>query len=561
MSSYIAADLLVDSLVSHGVDRIFCVPGESYLSVLNSLAVKKSIDVITARHESGAGFMALADSKLTGRPGVCFVSRGPGATNASIAIHTAEQDALPLVVFVGQVSRSDLGRRAFQEVDYVRAFSGIAKWVWQVSNADQLGEVLARAFQIAQSPMPGPVVIVLPEDMLEDAVSIDSLIQPLPHPKTGADSSLCELVLKLISKANRPLIIAGQSLNTVTGRQELEKLASLIELPVAVTFRQQDLLANDHPSYAGHMYFNAPKSIISALAESDLIVAIGTRLGDVATQGYTFPSSPVPKHRLIHIHEDPSQLGRNIAAEHVITADPIAFCIQLARMVSDKTPRHTVWRDRVVSIVRKLNEWSPKNATDGVVFGEVAVEMNKQLNKNAIVCLDAGNFSGWVQKHFCFKDERRMVATIAGAMGSGVPSGVAASLRYPDRQVVVVVGDGGFLMTGNELATACQFSAPVKIIVSDNGSFGTIRLHQELRYPGITSATKLSNPNFLLWAKAFGAASFEISSSEHIAPVLRKALAEPGPALIWVKTSLNHISAFTSLGEITERQMKITTSQ
>jgi acetolactate synthase-1/2/3 large subunit len=556
MSEYLAADLLVDSLFGHGVERVFCVPGESYLSVLDSLAVKKSVEVITTRHESGAGFMALADAKLSGRPGVCFVSRGPGATNASIAIHSAQQDALPLVVFVGQVARSDLGRGAFQEIDYVKAWSGIAKWVWQVWDSRQLGEIVARAFQVAASPTPGPVVIVLPEDMLEDVVARETLVPPLPQPRCGADTLLCSEVLKLVEGAARPLIIAGQALNTLEGRAALEKLASQLEVPVAVTFRQQDMLPNDHASYAGHLFFNAPKALVTMLSETDLILAIGTRLGDVATQGYTFPATPVPAQKIIHVHDDPAHLGRNIAVELAINADVAAFCTELLRVAGCDAKRHTAWRDRVAGFVRNLNKWTPKSASDGVVFGEVAIEMERQLADDAIVCLDAGNFSGWVQKHFCFRGERRMVATIAGAMGSGVPSGVAASLRWPERQVVVVVGDGGFMMTGNELATACQYGCPVKIIVSDNGSYGTIRLHQELRYPGRLSATKLANPDFAALARAFGAVGFEVNSADQVASVLKEALAVPGPALICVKTSLDHIAAFTSLGEIAARQKK-----
>jgi acetolactate synthase-1/2/3 large subunit len=556
MNEYLAADLLVDSLGQHGVERVFCVPGESYLSVLNSLAVKQTVEVITARHESGAGFMALADAKLSGRPGVCFVSRGPGATNASIAIHSAQQDALPLVVFVGQVARCDLGRGAFQEVDYVRAWSGIAKWVWQVSDAKQLGEVIARAFQIAASPTPGPVVIALPEDMLEDMVPHASLTPPLPLPQLGVDAELCKQALDMILSAKRPLIIAGQTLNTHKGRAALEALASRLDVPVAVTFRQQDLLPNNHPCYGGHLFFNAPKSLIKMLDEADLLVAIGTRLGDVATQGYTFPSAPVPTQQVIHVHPDPSQLGRNYAVDLAIAADPAGFCSGVVEKISADAPRYTTWRTRVSGFVRELNAWTPKAADDGVVFGEVVVELDKQLADDAMVCLDAGNFSGWVQKHFNFRAERKMVATISGAMGSGVPSGVAASLRYPRRQVVVVVGDGGFMMTGAELATACQYGAPVKIIISDNGSYGTIRLHQETRYPGRISATNLSNPDFAGLARAYGAAGYEITQASEVEPVLRKALAEPGPAVVCVKTSLEHIAAFVSLTDIAKRQKK-----
>lgn len=556
MSDYRAADLLVDALAEHGVERVFCVPGESYLSVLDSFEQKQCLEVITARHEGGAGFMALADAKLSGRPGVCFVSRGPGAMNASIAIHSAQQDALPLIVFVGQVSRTDLGRNAFQEVDYVRAWSGIAKWVWQVWDARQLGEAVARAFQIAASPTPGPVVIALPEDMLDDLVSEAAKVAPLPLPALSVDKALCHEVRQLLAAAKRPLIIAGQVLNTPSGRQAIEAMATALNVPVAVTFRQQDLLPNDHPCYAGHLFFNAPKPLIELLSEADLLIAIGSRLGDVATQGYTFPVAPRPLQKLVHLHPDSAQLGRVYAADIAAVVDPAAFCQEMAVAATSVSTMHGEWRARVSTFVRKLNSWTPKTAQDGVVFGEVVKALDEVLDEDAVVCLDAGNFSGWVQKHLTFRSNRRMVATISGAMGSGVPSGVAASLRDRKRQVVVFVGDGGFMMSGAELATACQFAAPIKIIVSDNGSFGTIRMHQEIHYPGRVSATTLVNPDFVKLAMAHGVDAYQINEASDIANVLPLALASTGPALICVKTSLEQIAAYSSLTDIAERQKK-----
>lgn len=554
MSDYRAADLLVDMLIEQNISRAFCVPGESYLSVLDSFQGTSEIEIIAARHEGGAGFMALADAKLSGKPGVCFVSRGPGAMNASISVHSARQDALPLIMFVGQVARQDLGRQAFQEVDYVTMWSDMAKWVCQVSDATQLEETLRRAFQIAQDPTPGPVVIVLPEDMLEDPVAKLSVNTPTRLARISHDPAVCREVQAAIAKAQRPLIIAGQALNTPEGRAALDALATQYHLPVAVSFRQQDLLANDHPSYAGHLFFNAPKQLTDLLSTSDLILAIGTRLGDVTTQGYQLPTAPHPTQTLIHVYPDSAQLGRVFDTDLAIVADPAAFCQSLAALAPAPLTQHTLWRDKLATASRTMNQWKPKSADDGVVFGEVVTALNDIISDDAIICVDAGNFSGWVQKHLTFQGERRMVSTISGSMGSAVPAGVAASLRYPSRQVVVFVGDGGFMMTGAELATARQYGANLKVIISDNRSYGTIRLHQELHFPDRISATNLSNPNFTTLGNAYGIASHTITLPQHIQKVLEQAFSDSQSALVAVDTSLEHISAFASLTQIAARR-------
>lgn len=555
MSNYRAANLLVDMLIEQNISRAFCVPGESYLSVLDAFEDKPAIEIIAARHEGGAGFMALADAKVSDLPGVCFVSRGPGAMNASIAVHSASQDALPLILFVGQVARNDLGRGAFQEIDYVTMWSDMAKWVCQVNHAEQLEEVLRRAFQIALTPTPGPVVIVLPEDMLEENVKPLSTLGAIKLPCIAHDLNLCRDVKAAIAKAERPLIIAGQALNTVDGRIALESVARKYNIPIALSFRQQDLLANNDPCYAGHLIFNAPKKLTTLLSESDLIVAIGTRLGDVTTQGYQLPQAPQPTQTLIHIYPDGSQLGRIFDTDLAIVADPALFCQSLADLAPVPLTQHMSWRDHIANEVRLLNKWELKTATDGVVFGAVVTALNDIIADDAIICVDAGNFSGWVQKHLSFHGQRRMVSTISGSMGSSVPASVAASLRFPQRQVVVFVGDGGFMMTGAELATARQYGANVKVIISDNGSYGTIRLHQELQFPDRISATNLSNPNFAALGEAYGIPSYHIHEASQIQDVLTKAFSEPGSVLVTVDTSLEYIAAFASLSEIAARRL------
>ncbi len=554
MSNYRAADLLVDILISQNISRVFCVPGESYLTVLDAFTEKPDIEVVTARHEGGAGFMALADAKTNGLPGVCFVSRGPGAMNASIAVHSARQDALPLIMFVGQVSRADLGRNAFQEIDYVSMWQQMAKWVWEVTDANQLEEVILRAFQVAQSTTPGPVVISLPEDMLDEYVFKPSINEQIETPNIGCDTLLAGKAQKLLAQAKKPLVIAGQELNNHEGRVALKAFAEKYRIPVALSFRQQDLFANDHPYYAGHLVFNAPKKLVSILSDADLILAIGTRLGDVTTKGYTFPKAPKPEQDLIHVYPDAFHIGRNFKTTIGIPADPTTFCNHLISMdASANESEKEAWLKHVSSEVKSLYAWEPQTSSDGVVFGNVVNAINKLADKDAIICVDAGNFSSWVQRIFVFNNERRMVSTISGSMGSAIPSAVAASLRFPDRQVIAFVGDGGFMMTGNELATAQQYGANIKVVVSDNKSLATIRLHQELHFPNRVSATNLSNPDFVALGKAHNISSYRITNEECVNSIISQALSEPESALITVDTSIEHIAAFATLSEIIEK--------
>src|SRR5262245_40682189 len=535
-----AADLLIDCLAAHGVDRVFCVPGESYLAVLDALYERNAIETIVARHESGAGFMAVTDGKITGRPGVAFVSRGPGAANAAIAVHVAEQDAVPLVVFIGQVPRHDLGRRAFQEVDYVKTFADMAKSVWMVEDARRLPEVVARAFAAALGPTPGAVAVVLPEDMLEDETDA-AAIEPLTVPRAaaGAHSEVAG-VADRIAKAERPLLVAGGGVAAAAGRAALLAVAEAHALPVAVSFKRQDLFPNTHAHYAGHLGFKIPKSQVALYAQADLVLAVGTRLGEVTTQGYTFPAAPAPRQPLIHVHDDARQLGRVFQTEMPVIADPTLFLEALSCTPAQAPAARAKWIERPHDYVASKQRWSPP--TDGQLdMGAVAGAFDGRIADDAVLITDAGNFAGWLHKHFPFNGRQHLIGSVGGAMGLAMPAAVAAGMRLPGRQVVTWIGDGGMLMTGSELATALQYRVPVKVFVSNNGSYGTIRLHQERAYPGRVHATEITNPDFARWAESFGAKGLAISTIAQAPGVVAEALAHDGPVVVDVKTALDHI--------------------
>lgn len=543
-----AADLLVDCLAAQGADRVFCVPGESYLPVLDALHGHAGIATVTCRHESGAGFMAVADAKLTGRPGLCFVSRGPGATNAAIAVHTAEQDAVPLILFVGQVPRSQLGRGAFQEVDYAKTFTDMAKGVWTLHEPERLPEVLARAFSVALAPTPGPVVVVLPEDLLEEET--EALPgRPLPPPQGAAGQEAAAEVAARLAAAERPLLIAGGGLEGEAGRAALAAAARALALPVVTSFKRQDLFPNEDPLYAGHLGFKIPAAQRELYAEADLVLAVGTRLGEVTSQGYRFPAAPLPAQPLIHVHADPAQLGRVFAAELSLAADPPAFLRALAARAATPPSGREDWIARLHGRVADARPWQPP--ADGLLdMGAVVAALCGRAEEDAIFITDAGNFSGWLHRHFAFNGRHRLLGAVGGAMGFGMPAAVAAGLRHPGRQVITLIGDGGMLMTGGELATALQQGLPVKIFVSDNGSYGTIRMHQERQYPGRPAATDLRNPDFAALAEAYGARGLRLERIEEAPAVVAEALAEPGPVVVSVRTALEHVSAFATLTEL-----------
>jgi len=546
-----AADLLVECLSLQGLDRAFCVPGESYLPVLDALSTSNQVDLVTCRHEGGAGYMAVADAKLTGRPGVAFVSRGPGATNASIAVHTAEQDGVPLLLFIGQVSREDIGRGAFQEIDYQVYFGEVAKWVHTVEDAETLPEVIAAAVRIACTPSKGPIVIVLPEDMLDDYADAEPE-GPQDVMVTLPGEADIAAVAGMIAQAERPLMIVGGEASY--SRDALVRVSQEWSIPVATSFKRQDLFDNNHPHYAGHLGFKIPPAQVEIMGQADLILAVGTRLGDVTTQGYVLPAAPTPDQPLIHIYPDAEVLGQNYETEVGYACDVDAFLEGLAALEAPQPPEpRGDWIGRLNDHVEQLSTWSEdfaNEATDGVDFGHVVEAISSQLDDNAVLITDAGNFSSWLHRHFAFGPRHFLVGAVSGAMGMGVPAAVAAGRRLPGHQIITFVGDGGYMMTGNELATAMQYDVPVKIFISNNRSYGTIRLHQEKAFPDRIAATDLTNPNFAALAEAFGAKGIVIDKVADVAEAVTEAMAFEGPVVVEVRSSLDHISAYTTIDRL-----------
>lgn len=550
-----AAILMVDCLAAQGVDRAFCVPGESYLPLLDALANSQAIDLVTCRHEGGAGFMALSDAKITGRPGVVIVSRGPGATNASIAVHTAEQDAAPLVLLIGQIARADKGRGAFQEVDYTSFFADMAKGVWEVNDPDALPETIARAFNVAQSGTPGPVVISLPEDMLQADSGAD-VIPAMPAAMAKPSASDIDAVMKLLAAASRPLMIAGGAIRDTDARDALRRAAEAHDLPVAVTFKHQDILDNSHGCFAGYLGFKIPRPQVDALAKADLIIAVGTRLTDVSTQNYMLPRAPKPDQPLVHVYPDPAVTGRVFQTTLGLPVDPHAFMELLAAQPPAPVEGRGDWRDGLHKSASDLAVYAPRNAPDGVDFGAVVHELAQHAEPDAVLVTDAGNFSSWVHRHWPWGRKSMLLGSVGGAMGMGMPGAVAAGLRYPGRQVLCFLGDGGVLMTGNELATALDREVSVKVFISNNASYGTIRQHQERDFPGRGAGTGLANPDFAKWAEAFGATGLTIENESDIGDVVSRALEVKGSVVVDVRSSLELISAYTTINKIREAGAK-----
>jgi acetolactate synthase-1/2/3 large subunit len=524
------------------------VPGESYLALLDALA-DAPLQTVVCRHESGAGFMAVAEAKLTGRPGVFMVSRGPGATNGSIAIHVAEQDAVAVVMLVGQVSRRERERGAFQEVDYKRFFGAMTKGVFDLNDAAKTGETMARAFHLAASGVPGPVVVALPEDVLEDNAD-DAVPSPYPVSKPRHGLQDVAVLQGLLDDAERPLCIAGGLMRGSRGTAALARFADAQRVPVAVSWKNQDVFDNRSNLYAGHIGVGASARYRNLLDEADLIVAVGTRLGDIATFNYALPNAPEPKQHLVHIYPDAGPVGRVFRTETGIIADPVPLLEDLGQRARVATSAHEAWISSVNGFVREQSTFAARAVDDGVDFGEVTMAVATLAPADAIVTTDAGNISTWAHRHWPMTPKNTLLGAIAGAMGFGVPAAVAASLEQPERMSIAFVGDGGILMTGQELATAIQYGGKPKIVLSDNASYGTIRLHQERHYPHRVSGTDLVNPDFTQWAKSFGAHAVTIERGDDVNAKVSEALSFDGPAVIHAKTSRESLSAFATLSAL-----------
>jgi acetolactate synthase-1/2/3 large subunit len=528
-----AAQRLIAFLAEQGIDRAFCVPGESYIALLDALHAHSAIDLVTCRSEGGAGFMAVADAKMTGRPGVVLVSRGPGACNAAIAVHTAEQDAVPLILLVGQVEKRDLRRNAFQEIDYARMFGGIAKWVGEASEARQVPELIARGYAMAMQGVPGPVVLSLPEDVLAEPCLAAEVAATMPAPAIPAPADVARLAA-LLRAAERPILLAGHAFDQAGARDALRAFAEAWRLPVAVSFRRQDLFPNDHALYAGDLGLRNPDAQREAFAQADLVLALGTRLTDITTQGWTWPA---PGQRLVHVCAEPRFLGWQFPAALALAADAPALVAAMAAEPPDAPPARAAWTARLREIHLADTAIRAARHADGVAFAEVARRIGDAAAPDAIVTLDAGTFGAPFYRKVAWTPPRRLLAPVSGAMGFGVPAGVAAALRFPGRQVIAAVGDGGALMTGGEFAVAVARGVPLKMILSDNGAYASIRIHQERAHPGRVAGTMLANPDFAAWCAAFGVPVTRIDDAADL-PALDAALAAPGPAAIVVRTSL-----------------------
>ncbi len=529
---------LLSVLQNHGVDRVFLVPGESYLGILDALCDFPGIDVVTCRHESGAGFMAVADARLSGRAGIALVSRGPGATNAAIAVHTAQQDAIPMILIVGQVPRADLRREAFQEIDYRRMYGTIAKWVFEVTDPRQLAEAGFKALRIATSGTPGPVVLVVPEDLQQQQVEQPRWIAHA-HASTIPDEQTLRQVLRKIEAAERPLIVAGGAFEGAGGRAALAALAEAWQIPVALSFRRHDLFSNLHPLYVGELGLANPKLQIDAFRQSDLILALGTRFGDITSQGYSFPDLPCPGQTFVHAYADDHMVGLHFAPDFGLVCDPIALARALTPAAKPDIPRpRSAWTVQLKEIFQAHAAWPQRKAEDGIDFVQVVKAVRAQASADAIVCLDAGTFAAPVYRHFGFVPPQRLMSPLSGTMGYGTPAAIAAQLRFPGRQVICMVGDGGFMMTGNEMIAAVERKLPILFILANNGSYASIRIQQELHYPGRRLGTSLFNPDFEQVARAFGLRAQRIEREDQVASAVASGLAAGGPCFIEVKASL-----------------------
>ena len=546
MAEQTGGELLVQCLVEQGVKRVFCVPGESYLAVLDGLH-GSAVQTVVARQEGGAAMMAEADGKLTGRPGVCFVTRGPGATNASAGVHVAQQDSTPMILFVGQISRGWTGRDAFQEVDYRLMFGGMAKLVEQIEDPARLPEIISRAWHVAMSGRPGPVVLVLPEDMLRDTVDAEparrvEVAEPSPS------AAQMEWFKTLLSQSQRPFVIVGGSRWHSETARALRVLAERWMLPVGCSFRRQQLFDHNHFCYAGDVGLGINPALRKRIEESDLLLLIGGRLSENPAQGFDLLDIPNPDKMLVHVHPGAEELGRIYAPNLAINATPGGF---LARALEVEAPETLNWTHETEAAHQSYLDWSetPPDAPGDATMGAVITHLRDVLKPDAIMTNGAGNYASWLHRFYRFRRYGTQVAPTSGSMGYGLPAAIAAKLRYPDREVVCLAGDGCLQMTIQEMGTAAQEGANVIVIVSDNGMYGTIRMHQEREYPGRVSGTWLRNPSFAPLAEAYGFHGEIVTSDSEFPAAFDRAKSAGRPALIHVVTSSNAIAPGVSLPE------------
>ena len=544
-----AARRLVDTLVMNGVDKVFCVPGESYLAVLDALAdVRDRIEVIVCRHEAGAANMAEAYGKLTGKPGICMVTRGPGATHASIGVHTAHQDSTPMILFVGQIALGDRGRGAFQEVDYREVFGGLAKWATEIESPERTVEVVERAFATALQGRMGPVVVALPENILHDDGG-PAPVRPVTPARSALDPAFVQQVAARLAKAERPLLVLGGSGWSDEATAALSAWAEGLGIPLALSFRRKDLVANDHPAYAGDLGLGVNPRLVERVRASDLVIAIGARLGENPTQGYTLLDRSRTAQTLVHIHPGAEELGRVWAPALSAAADNSLAALALSQIEPGRT-----WHDQAQAAHADFIAFSSPIETVGAVnMSQVIAHLAEALPREAILTNGAGNFAAWLHRFHRHQARRTQLAPTSGAMGYGYPAALGAKAVHPQREVVCIAGDGDFMMSANEMATAAQYGLGVIVVVVDNGTFGTIRMHQEREYPARVIATDLKNPDFVKYAEAFGAFAVRVETTDAFPAALqaaREAAATGQPALIHLVTEAEQIAPGRTISQL-----------
>ncbi len=537
--------ILVDQLAGLGVERVFSVPGESFLAVLDGLH-DGAIANVVCRHEGGAAMMAEADGKLTGRPGIAFVTRGPGATNASAGVHVARQDSTPMILFVGQIARSDRDREAFQEVDYRAMFGPLAKWVAEIDDPARIPEYVGRGFEVAMSGRPGPVVLALPEDVLSARAEAQDLTAPAKRLSPDLSGAAADIMARL-SRAERPLVVVGGPHWSSQAEANLTWFAEAQGLPVAAGFRRQDFMDNRHRIYVGDLNVGINPRLAQRVREADALLVLGSRLGDIETQGYTLLDPAGHGKMLIHVHADADEIGRVYRPELAVTAQAPAMLAALAEL----GPCGTDWSDWSRDARTDYESWLEPQETPGdVKLEQVVTWLSHNLPETAILTNGAGNYAGWLHRYFRFKGYRTQLAPTSGSMGYGFPAAISASLAHPDRVVVCLAGDGCFQMTLNEMSTAMQHGAAPIVIVVNNGRYGTIRMHQEKHFPGRVSGTALANPDFAALARAYGAHGDTVERTEDFAEAFARARSSGRAAVIELRVDEDALSTGQTLSAL-----------
>jgi acetolactate synthase-1/2/3 large subunit len=545
-------EILIDQLAVHGVRHVFCVPGESYLAALDAFH-GSDIKLIVCRHESTAAMMAEAVGKVTGRPGICFVTRGPGATNASAGIHIARQDSSPMIVFVGQIGRHMREREAFQELDYRAVFGTVAKWATEIDDASRIPELVSRAFHTACNGRPGPVVMALPEDMLTDRVVVPdaSAFEPVETWPGLTDMSRLQ---KLLWAAKKPVVLVGGSRWSETACAALARFAERFALPVMTTFRRGHLFDATHGCYAGDLGIGPNPKLLARVKGADLVVLIGGRMSEMPSQSYTLFDIPEPQMKLVHVHPGAEELGRVYHPHLAIQAAPTAFCSALEGL---QPPNTIPWQGEAGIAHADYLAWSDKATAQpgGVNLGEILVWLRENLDANAFITNGAGNFAAWIHRFYRFRKYATHVGPTSGSMGYGFPAALAVKTLHPEHAVVCIAGDGDFLMTGQDFMTAVQYGLPVIVVLADNGLYGTIRMHQERDYPGRVVATELKNPDFVAYAKAFGGFGVLVEKTADFPAAFAAAQKSGLPSIIHLKIDPEAISPGATITGIREKAL------